>query len=117
MDSPKFEIPNLDTLSIEKEQIREEIDIKIFKILGEILYNRDDKNFDISTGDGKILKVHLLVIATKIPIFQQLKESNQTKFIIPDFDYEIIEFAMKFCYGCSIAENLNASIAIKLFFY
>uniref|UniRef100_A0AC35FUH3 BTB domain-containing protein n=1 Tax=Panagrolaimus sp. PS1159 TaxID=55785 RepID=A0AC35FUH3_9BILA len=88
-------------LSVEKEQIRAEIDIKSPENLEEILYNREDKDFDIS-------------IATQIPIFQQFKESNQTKFVIADYDYEIIELAMKFCYGISIAENLNASIAIKL---
>uniref|UniRef100_A0AC35FF07 Uncharacterized protein n=1 Tax=Panagrolaimus sp. PS1159 TaxID=55785 RepID=A0AC35FF07_9BILA len=67
MDSPKFEIL---VSCVEKKHIRAEIDTKSPKNLGKILYDCEDKDFDISTSDGKILKVHLLVKAAQIPIFQ-----------------------------------------------
>uniref|UniRef100_A0A914PP01 BTB domain-containing protein n=1 Tax=Panagrolaimus davidi TaxID=227884 RepID=A0A914PP01_9BILA len=106
-------------LSFEKkeQQICDNPKIKSSKNLGELLYNLDDKDFDIFV-DGKIVKVHKSVISGKSPVFDRMiqsgfKESKESKVAIIDFDYESVEIAIKYLYGISIIEKLNVSLAIK----
>uniref|UniRef100_A0A914P919 Uncharacterized protein n=1 Tax=Panagrolaimus davidi TaxID=227884 RepID=A0A914P919_9BILA len=47
-------------LSVEKEQICVQNTLKNPNNLGELLYNRDDKDFDIFSENGKCVKVSLL---------------------------------------------------------
>uniref|UniRef100_A0A914QZ90 BTB domain-containing protein n=1 Tax=Panagrolaimus davidi TaxID=227884 RepID=A0A914QZ90_9BILA len=48
-------------------------------------------------------------------IHSSFKESNESKVLIPDFDLEVIEIAIKFCYGISITnDELNVLNGIKL---
>uniref|UniRef100_A0AC35G3F0 BTB domain-containing protein n=1 Tax=Panagrolaimus sp. PS1159 TaxID=55785 RepID=A0AC35G3F0_9BILA len=96
-------------------------EIKSPKNLGELFYNQnDDKDFDICFENGKCIKVHELIISAKSPIFERLiqssgfKESNENKVLIKDFDFEIVEAAIKYCYGFQITKSLNISIGIKL---
>uniref|UniRef100_A0A914P8B7 BTB domain-containing protein n=1 Tax=Panagrolaimus davidi TaxID=227884 RepID=A0A914P8B7_9BILA len=106
-------------LKVEKEQICVHSSLKSPNNLGELLYNREDKDFDIFSENGKCVKVHKLIISAKSPVFERmilsgLKESKENKVLIIDFDFEIIELAIKFCYGISIANQLNVSNGIKL---
>uniref|UniRef100_A0A914QZ19 BTB domain-containing protein n=1 Tax=Panagrolaimus davidi TaxID=227884 RepID=A0A914QZ19_9BILA len=88
--------------------------------LGELLYNQNDKDFEIYSTNGKCVKVHKLVISAKSSVFDRMihssgfKESKENKVLIKDFDYEIIEIAIKYCYRISIFESLNISNGIKL---
>uniref|UniRef100_A0A914PLS2 BTB domain-containing protein n=1 Tax=Panagrolaimus davidi TaxID=227884 RepID=A0A914PLS2_9BILA len=106
-------------LRVEKEQICVQSKLKSPNNLGELLYNRNDKDFDIFTENGKCVKVHKLIISAKSPVFERmilcgLKESRENKVLITDFDFEIIELAIKYCYGISIADKINASNGKKL---
>uniref|UniRef100_A0AC34G7F7 BTB domain-containing protein n=1 Tax=Panagrolaimus sp. ES5 TaxID=591445 RepID=A0AC34G7F7_9BILA len=108
-------------LYFEKEQknfVKPEI--KSPNNLGEFLWNRDDKDFDIVCDNGRrSIKVHKLVISAKSPVFDRmiqsgLKESKENKVFITDFDSEVVEIAIKFCYCISISDFLNVSNGIKL---
>uniref|UniRef100_A0AC34FQ88 BTB domain-containing protein n=1 Tax=Panagrolaimus sp. ES5 TaxID=591445 RepID=A0AC34FQ88_9BILA len=109
-------------LSVERKQQKEvsfESQIKNPNNLGELLWNRDDKDFDIITADKKVVNVHKLVIAAKSPVFDKmiqsgLRESKENQVLIADFDFEIVEIAIKYCYGIQINDSLNYLNGIKL---
>uniref|UniRef100_A0A914PGA7 BTB domain-containing protein n=1 Tax=Panagrolaimus davidi TaxID=227884 RepID=A0A914PGA7_9BILA len=108
-------------MTFEKEkEICDNFEIKCSTNMDEILYNRDDKDFEIYCKNGNSVKVHKIIISAKSYVFDTMihssfKESNESKVLIPDFDLEIIEIAIKFCYGISIAnDELNVLNGIKL---
>uniref|UniRef100_A0AC35FX78 BTB domain-containing protein n=1 Tax=Panagrolaimus sp. PS1159 TaxID=55785 RepID=A0AC35FX78_9BILA len=89
-------------LSVEKEQICVPSKLKNPNKLGENLI------FILKTE--KNVKVHKLIVSAKSPVFERmilsgLKESRENKVLIIDFDFEIIELAIKFCCGISITNQ------------
>uniref|UniRef100_A0A914QTE1 BTB domain-containing protein n=1 Tax=Panagrolaimus davidi TaxID=227884 RepID=A0A914QTE1_9BILA len=62
---------------------------------------------------------HKLIVSTESSVFNQmiksrLQESKENKVTITDFDYEIVETAMKFCYGINDEKFYNVENGIKL---
>uniref|UniRef100_A0A914QSJ4 BTB domain-containing protein n=1 Tax=Panagrolaimus davidi TaxID=227884 RepID=A0A914QSJ4_9BILA len=83
------------------------------------LWNRDDKKFAFVV-DGKEIKVHRVVVETKSPkwkemIQSRLKESEDGKIAIDDFDFETVETALKFCYDIVEKHLWSVQSAIEVF--
>uniref|UniRef100_A0A914PCY3 BTB domain-containing protein n=1 Tax=Panagrolaimus davidi TaxID=227884 RepID=A0A914PCY3_9BILA len=84
--------------------------------LGLRLWDREDKDFTIVVG-GKEIKIHKLIISAESSVFDRmiqsgLKESKENKVTISDFDSEIVEIAMKFCYGVNISKLIVVENAV-----
>uniref|UniRef100_A0A914PGP7 BTB domain-containing protein n=1 Tax=Panagrolaimus davidi TaxID=227884 RepID=A0A914PGP7_9BILA len=85
---------------------------------GMNLWDRDDKNLAFIV-DGKEIKVHKVVVETKSPEWKEmiqsgLKESDDDKIAIDDFDFEIVEIALKFCYGIEEKHLWSVDSAINV---
>uniref|UniRef100_A0A914PLA0 BTB domain-containing protein n=1 Tax=Panagrolaimus davidi TaxID=227884 RepID=A0A914PLA0_9BILA len=63
-------------------------------------------------ADGKELQVHKNVLAAVSPVFNAMfkphtKEAIESKVVIPDFSYDIVEKALKDCYHHNILTDLS----------
>uniref|UniRef100_A0AC34GY73 BTB domain-containing protein n=1 Tax=Panagrolaimus sp. ES5 TaxID=591445 RepID=A0AC34GY73_9BILA len=103
-------------LSVEKE--KQQIFGEVFGIKNNIIldeFSWDDENgnkdFDVHV-DGKVIKVHKNVVKAMLQSKTDKIEENQIA--ITDFDFKIVETAIKYFYGINITVLLNISDGIKL---
>uniref|UniRef100_A0A914R6X3 BTB domain-containing protein n=1 Tax=Panagrolaimus davidi TaxID=227884 RepID=A0A914R6X3_9BILA len=86
--------------------------------LGLKLWDRDDKDFTFMVEEKEI-QVHKNVISAESSVFDRmiksgLQESKESKVAIIDFDFEIVESGLKFCYGIKDDKLYNVENGIKL---
>uniref|UniRef100_A0A914Q7J8 BTB domain-containing protein n=1 Tax=Panagrolaimus davidi TaxID=227884 RepID=A0A914Q7J8_9BILA len=83
------------------------------------LWKDDEKDFTLITGDRKLM-VHKLILRVNSPVFSAMfksgtKEAIENKVEIKGFDnFEVVETAIKYCYGFDIRQNLFLELAMPL---
>uniref|UniRef100_A0A914PY54 BTB domain-containing protein n=1 Tax=Panagrolaimus davidi TaxID=227884 RepID=A0A914PY54_9BILA len=78
--------------------------------LGLKLWDRDDKDFTFMVEEKEI-QVHKNVICAESSVFDRmiksgLQESKESKVAIIDFDFEIVEAGLKFCYVTNMISKI-----------
>uniref|UniRef100_A0AC34EZF3 BTB domain-containing protein n=1 Tax=Panagrolaimus sp. ES5 TaxID=591445 RepID=A0AC34EZF3_9BILA len=84
--------------------------------LGQFLWSRDDQDFTINVGKNGVkteVKIHKLILAARSPVFDamikaDMKEKAEGKVQIIDFDAEIVQAAVEFCYDQDISEFFDS---------
>uniref|UniRef100_A0AC35F5N7 BTB domain-containing protein n=1 Tax=Panagrolaimus sp. PS1159 TaxID=55785 RepID=A0AC35F5N7_9BILA len=83
------------------------------------LWNDDEKDFTLIVGDRE-LQVNKLILRVNSPVFAAMfksgmKEAIENKVETIGFDnFEVVESAIKYCYGFDIRQNLSVKRAMPL---
>uniref|UniRef100_A0A914Q8E0 BTB domain-containing protein n=1 Tax=Panagrolaimus davidi TaxID=227884 RepID=A0A914Q8E0_9BILA len=88
-------------------------------VLGQGLWERDDKDFKIVVKNEGSIKIHKLVLATQSDSFNGMLQSGMQEAItntlqITDFNLKTVGFAVEFFYERNIFETLTFDDAFEL---
>uniref|UniRef100_A0A914QUV3 BTB domain-containing protein n=1 Tax=Panagrolaimus davidi TaxID=227884 RepID=A0A914QUV3_9BILA len=89
------------------------------KLLGQVFWERDDKDFKIII-DKKDIQAHKHILSAQSPVFEGMfnsgmKEARNSKVDIPNYDFEAVEIIVKLCYDLDIPGDLLVKHSIQLY--
>uniref|UniRef100_A0AC34FTU6 BTB domain-containing protein n=1 Tax=Panagrolaimus sp. ES5 TaxID=591445 RepID=A0AC34FTU6_9BILA len=101
--------------SVAEENEEEDEEDKCQHKLGQFLWDRDDQDFTILAGKNAVkgeIKVHKFILAARSPVFDtmiktDMKEKVEGKVKIIDFDADVVQAAVAFCYDQDISKFMD----------